>query len=173
MEAEDYFICPRQPGELRLSTGACSKLYQRAKKSEPWDAAHHCKGCAIGARHSGEAPPKQAMPTRECLRCGKQATRLIRNHLCVSCYNREREIQTGNFRRGKPPQNIQLTVIFVLCAGQAAPVRVQATEIAEALMVAIKRNPDVAILGAIPGNPKTLPWSAKCLSPQKSFLPGA
>jgi len=53
--AEDgMFTCPRMPGGLRLSSQGCASSYQRGKKSEPWEIAHHCQGCEIGAGNAGE-----------------------------------------------------------------------------------------------------------------------
>lgn len=39
-----------------------------------------------------------------CGRCEQGATRLIHGHLCVSCYNREREYLKGRNAKGNAPK---------------------------------------------------------------------
>jgi hypothetical protein len=52
-----------------------------------------CKGCPMGARHAGveDANPSQLKGSTVCSRCHQGCTRLIAKHLCISCYNRQRE----------------------------------------------------------------------------------
>lgn len=38
-----------------------------------------------------------------CARCDQGTTRLVRGHLCVSCYNREREYDRGYNAKGSAP----------------------------------------------------------------------
>lgn len=171
MEASDLFECPRHTGGLRLLPTACASNWQRAKKAMPWDALRVCKGCEIGAFNAGEALPPLAPSDRECLRCGKTDQRLVRRQICISCYNRERELLTGRYRRAVPPQGLKVVQVQVLIAGQRSPLAVQVASIAEALLVAARRQPGAVMLAAAALCP---PWSALCRPiPQTSFLPGA
>lgn len=98
---DDIFTCPNMPGGLRLSVASCADSYRRGKTAQAWQTLHHCKGCAIGALHAGEAPPVEK-PRYRCS-CGAQSTRLIQGVLCVSCYNRLAEALKGRNARGKRP----------------------------------------------------------------------
>jgi hypothetical protein len=55
--SDGNFTCPKLPGGLHLARAACANLYQRGKRADPWETAHHCRGCMIGARHAGEGKP--------------------------------------------------------------------------------------------------------------------
>jgi hypothetical protein len=168
----ELFECPRHAGHLRLTPNACAQNWQRAKKAEPWDTLRVCRGCEIGANHAGEAPAPQAPSSRECLRCGDADKRLVRGQICISCYNRERELLTGRYRRTVPPQGLRVTQMQVLLVGRREPLPVQVASITEALLVAARRQPGIAILAAAIACP---PWNASChIRPsQTSFLPGA
>lgn len=158
----DTFVCPRYPGGLTLSTGACASMWREGQHAQPWDRRYRCRGCEIGAGHAGAAavaPP--APPDRECLRCGAVAPRLLRQQLCVSCYNRERELLTGRYRRKQPPRGLTIRHLQVLVAGLGAPVAVSAASSLEALRVAARRAPGYGVLAVTPG-PRPL-WAAPCL----------
>jgi hypothetical protein len=69
-----------------------------------------CRGCSIGARHAGqpvaeglEEAPDQARAAITCTRCGEGGTKIVDGRLCISCYNREREVIRGVNRRGNAP----------------------------------------------------------------------
>jgi hypothetical protein len=172
MNACEMFTCPHHVGNLRLTPQACAQNWKRARKAEPWDALRVCRGCEIGAGHAGETPAPQAPSARECLRCGGTDKRLVRGQICISCYNRERELLTGRYRRTVPPQGLRVTQMQVLLAGRLEPLPVQVASITEALLVAARRQPGTAILAAATHCP---PWNAACQQrpPQTSFLPGA
>lgn len=99
-----------------LPVSACADNY----RSRRYDS---CVGCAIGREHAGEeavgtksAPPPPPVVPRMCIRCGQTgmtAERLIgrlrrvRAHtICVSCYNREREVVRGVNAKGATPKKI-------------------------------------------------------------------
>jgi hypothetical protein len=64
-----------------------------------------CNGCHIGAQHAGQKP-KPPKPMRlPCIRCGSTEMRLISNTLCVSCFNRTREVVKGRNAKGRFPRN--------------------------------------------------------------------
>lgn len=165
----ELFECPRHTGHLRLSPAACAQNWRRAKKAAPWDALRVCRGCEIGAGHAGEAPTPAAPTDRECLRCGATDKRLVRDQICISCYNRERELLTGRYRRQAPPQGLQVMQLRVYVVGQPAPLHVHAASLAEALRVAARRQPGADLLAATASCP---PWVAQCQLQQTSFLPG-
>ncbi|NCA90774.1 MAG: hypothetical protein EOM92_18310 [Gammaproteobacteria bacterium] len=94
----------------------------------------------------------------------------MRGQICISCYNRERELLTGRYRRQAPPLGLCVASLQVFIVGQSAPLRVQAASATEALRVAARRQPGAALLAAASSCP---PWVAQCRLPQISFLPGA
>ena len=100
------FECPSPSyNGLRLTPAACGQNWQRARTAQPWDRCFPCRGCAIGALHAGEATPapEPGDDGRACLWCGRKGQRLTGKVLCISCYNRSRELRTGSFRREAPP----------------------------------------------------------------------
>lgn len=167
----ELFTCPNHPGNLRLTREACAKQYQAGKKTKPWDRLYLCKGCALGAEHAGEAPAPAQPKERECLRCGATGRRLVRNQICVSCYNRERELLTGRYRRRSPPRNLALSEHEIHLAGGFQPEVVLAASSVEALLWAARAHPGQPIVAA--SRTHRLSWSALCASPQMSLLPGA
>lgn len=107
----ELFTCHRHVGSLRLTTAACAKNWQRAKHAQPWDALRPCQGCPVGAAHAGAPvpPPQVAAPNRHyCVRCNQYASRLLTDGVCVSCKNREYELNKGRDRRGKPVHPVTL-----------------------------------------------------------------
>lgn len=98
--ASDLVACPRIPGALRLSTASCARSYKAGKSAEPWETAHHCLGCEIGARHAGEKIIVVPPPRHVCVRCGTHSRRLVGKLVCISCFNRQREYIIGANARG-------------------------------------------------------------------------
>ena len=68
-----------------------------------------CRGCDLGALHCGVAPSSRSksrmLGSLICSRCMRGASRLIRKTICVSCYNREREVIVGRNAKGTKPIN--------------------------------------------------------------------
>jgi hypothetical protein len=112
MEQLRIFACPNYGGHLRLTVSACAEQWGLARKARPSDRLYPCRGCPIGARHSGlsdaEAERAQigaaASKQRSCVRCGRHPHRLQFGVLCVSCYNRARESLCGANGKGTFPQ---------------------------------------------------------------------
>jgi hypothetical protein len=101
----DLFLCPHQPGGLRLRPCACADLWRRGQGAPAWDASRVCRGCALGAQHAG-VPTQAVLPVLVCVRCGATDGRMIKSKgVCVSCYNREREVARGRDRRGQVPRH--------------------------------------------------------------------
>lgn len=92
----ELFDCERHAGGLKLTTTACAVSYRRHQRPEHHH--HPCYRCEIGAQHAGAPPPRPA-PSRTCAWCGTKGRRLVFRLVCVSCYNRARELATGRFRR--------------------------------------------------------------------------
>lgn len=101
----DLFECPRHPGGLRLTPAACATMWRRGKRcADMSDPLWPCSGCPIGAQHAGEAPDRGIGAIDSvCSRCLRPAGKFVRG-VCVSCYNREREVRVGRDRRGHRPQ---------------------------------------------------------------------
>ncbi|WP_295443001.1 hypothetical protein [uncultured Thiodictyon sp.] len=158
----ESFVCPRYPGDLRLSTSACASMWQEGRTALAWGRRFRCRGCALGAAHAGGAVALPAAPPeRECLRCGAAARRLIRRQICLSCYNRERELLTGHYRRGQPPAGLFITRLQVLVAGMSAPVEVSVASPIEALRLVARRLPGRGLFAVSPVERPL--WAAPCL----------
>lgn len=106
-----YFEQPGAPGQYfrcsayasTLSTMSCAGMF-RAEKGRQNGRHPHCNGCAVGASHAGEAPPPAPgmFGAKICPRCTKGATRFVRG-ICVSCINREYELERGYNAKGTAP----------------------------------------------------------------------
>jgi hypothetical protein len=109
-----YFEIPELPGRqnfhcdrLRatLSTDACGARWSAASTAISDVRWVSCKSCRIGARHAGklDANPSPLRALRICARCHVTASRVIGKHLCISCYNRQREQLVGKNAKGNKP----------------------------------------------------------------------
>lgn len=116
-----YFDCPCGLGTL--SDSACGRLYKEAMSPVGLKEGRRitCRACPVGACHAGVslkvASTSRFLGSCVCARCHGDAARLIRGSICVSCYNREREVLIGrNGRGGKPVfgKPIGMTVMAVL-----------------------------------------------------------
>ena len=101
----DYFSCPKGLGTY--STNFCARMYAEAMSPEGLKEGLRvtCKSCPIGAKHAGDYDNSTSCFLGKilCSRCQKGANRLIRSSICVSCYNREREVLIGKNAKGTPP----------------------------------------------------------------------
>jgi hypothetical protein len=92
-----------------LSMACCARNFQSA-------TAMTCVRCPVGQYHAGllsvdatqdskrGASRWDSRPSGVCVRCGRQVLRLVRGHtICVSCYNREREVLHGANAKGARP----------------------------------------------------------------------
>lgn len=96
----NYFNCG--PYKSLLSVSACSRNWKAARGTTEDCNRILCRACSIGAMHSGELPVLLTARTL-CARCGRSDQRLIRGSICVSCYNRERELIAGKNAKGSFP----------------------------------------------------------------------
>ncbi|MBB3017637.1 hypothetical protein FHR70_000677 [Microvirga lupini] len=97
------FRCERRNATLQVS--ACAGMWSEANGKAAPERLDRCKNCPLGAKHAGvgeiSLSPLRGMSI--CARCHQGTTRLIRKHLCVSCYNREREFNLGRNAKGSAP----------------------------------------------------------------------
>lgn len=114
-----YFVCPYGYGTL--SDSACARLYQDAMSPAGLREGRRitCRGCPVGAVHAGVhgiASASRFLGATWCARCHHDARRLIRGALCVSCYNREREVLIGKNAKGsKPIFGKQVSPVILSC----------------------------------------------------------
>lgn len=97
-----YFRCDRM--RATLSTDACRVQWRRADQLN--DGSHSaCRLCPLGAVHAGEVAASMSplKGTLTCARCHRTAGRLIGAMVCVSCYNRAREVLLGRNAKGTKP----------------------------------------------------------------------
>lgn len=100
----DYFRCA--PYATTMSVSSCSSMYVAEKGCR--DGRHpHCNGCKVGAEHAGDVqtPSSRICGSKLCPRCHRPASRIVRN-LCVSCLNRQYEIEKGRNAKGTRPVNL-------------------------------------------------------------------
>ncbi len=99
-----YFVCPSGYGTLSQTACAKNFLEVKSSKSRAIRRMDLCDGCATGARHAGVTEVDDRRNAGlVCARCEKPASRLIRGSICVSCYNREREVLIGKNAKGQVP----------------------------------------------------------------------
>jgi hypothetical protein len=101
----EMFICARMA--LRLTRKGCAALWTsaRQKPPAPWDGRAACVGCNVGARNAGQPDVPEIVAAvdawrRVCPRCRRVSLRMIRGRLCISCYNRDREVRIGHNAKG-------------------------------------------------------------------------
>ena len=102
------------PRALTCSVEACARDWQRAqaRKPFPWESRWHCRGCAEGAARAGQPVARGLEVGRldgvlhTCTRCHRRTDRIVQR-FCLSCYNRERELQTGRNGKGSTPVLLQ------------------------------------------------------------------
>lgn len=111
----DYFVIPELPNVQMFTCAKRRASLQVASCADMWLEANQqriaperldlCKNCPLGAEHAG-VKDVSLSPLRGvsvCARCQLGTTRLVKHHLCVSCYNREREFLIGKNSRGNKP----------------------------------------------------------------------
>jgi hypothetical protein len=110
----EYFEFPELPGRQHfrcerlsasLSTVACADRWNAAGAAGGNSRWIMCEGCPVGGRHAGRTNTNLSPLARRsiCGRCHVGATRLIFKHLCISCYNRQREMLIGKNGKGTKP----------------------------------------------------------------------
>lgn len=150
-----YFRCERM--RATLSTESCAGMWRR--ESEMNDGAHgNCRLCSIGAVHAGEVAPSMSplKGTLTCARCHRVAGRLIGGHRCVSCYNREREVEIGRNAKGTAPVKhcgLAPRRIRYLCGDDVRMLSLARTADIDELMVAVLRDSKKRVVFAFNSTP--------------------
>lgn len=100
LPGQRYFACPKTG--TSLSVQSCST---RWANSQGRGDAGVCTRCPVGAHHAGGEHKAEPMieARKVCSRCRRVSTRLIGGVICVSCYNRQRELDIGRNGKGLPP----------------------------------------------------------------------
>lgn len=99
------FRCERRNATLQV--GSCAAIWKTANGKHGAECNAICRTCPLGALHAGEgdAVMSQLRGVEICARCHRVGMRLIGGDLCVSCWNRQREVIVGKNARGKKPLN--------------------------------------------------------------------
>lgn len=94
-----------EPLRATVSTRTCASNWEGCQDDPEHPRFYNCSRCPIGAAHAGQtvttASPIKGAPI--CGRCQRFTDRLVRGHLCVSCYNRQCEVLTGKNAKGSAP----------------------------------------------------------------------
>lgn len=108
MDQFELFECKVR--KARLTKKGCAGQWTAAQqlKPEPWESRWHCRSCQTGAVSAGVSQPnhKDEALAKLCPRCGRLTDRMIKGKLCISCYNREREVARGKNRKGHIPVKV-------------------------------------------------------------------
>ena len=88
-----------KPLRATISPASCAARWASA------ESGSSCHGCAIGAQHAGQTPAPPPPVRLPCLRCGSTEQRLIARTICVSCFNRQRELENGRNAKGSFPMS--------------------------------------------------------------------
>lgn len=157
-----YFRC--EPYSATLSVDACAAMWREANE-EGSEQHPLCRNCPIGAVHAGETAASMSplKGTTICGRCHRIALRLIRKHLCVSCYNREREVRVGKNAKGAWPSKLRPLSrrrIYFLEGGEPKRLEMDLSAATDELIVATLRDASkssqFAFHGEIRGAPSQL-----------------
>lgn len=121
-----FFTCVRLHASLTVP--ACAERWRTAADphAERYNA---CRACPIGAAHSGIAHANESSlrGSLVCSRCQRGQMRLIRGNLCVSCYNREREVIKGRNARGDVPTKLSKLDPRTICYSSNGAVHIART----------------------------------------------
>jgi len=106
-ESIELIDCARR--KLRLTAPACARFWSASNPVSPpvWEGRIACHQCPAGAARAGATLDTSQIArdrlARVCARCLKTSDRIINGRLCVSCYNRDREVKIGRNRKGGVP----------------------------------------------------------------------
>ncbi len=140
----DYFSCQKYGV---MSVKACARNYGDAPKAHDSGRLGACLGCPIGRGHvegtSASCVPELAanvggtIANRAfCVRCRRASSdtgqkligrmRLLRNKtICISCYNREREIRIGKNAKGAAPKKWASMLLLKLAVVHSGGIEIE------------------------------------------------
>lgn len=112
----DYFTIPELPDRpmfrcerrnATLQVESCAAIWKAANGKNNSECGGACRNCSLGALHAGEgdAVMSRWRGIEICSRCHRVGMRLIGGDICVSCWNRQREVIIGKNARGRKPLN--------------------------------------------------------------------
>uniref|UniRef100_A0AAU6W275 Uncharacterized protein n=1 Tax=Pseudomonas phage Touem01 TaxID=3138548 RepID=A0AAU6W275_9VIRU len=103
MPGRPMFRCDGMRADLQVEK--CAEMWREANGKTPPERLAKCRNCPIGAAHAGEAEFDVSVLRGSgiCSRCHRGGMRLIGADICVSCWNRAREVVVGRNAKGKPP----------------------------------------------------------------------
>jgi hypothetical protein len=110
------------PLKAKMAQTGCGARWREAQdaKGHAVDRLEPCRSCSIGAAHAGEVHVQYSRyyGAAICPACRRGAFRMINNRVCVSDYNRRREMKAGKNARGNKPAELMQkplrTVEFML-----------------------------------------------------------
>lgn len=156
------FECPRIPGHLMLMPASCAKSWKdgNGKDVDKRIKFHYCTRCPIGAKNAGCDSLSVVNPyfmRKRCPRCDRPCARMIGGRVCVSCYNREREVLNGRDGRGKVPKSLPMVRPYQVAAvvnGHLRSVRVAyAADGPEAVLQVLRNTSGEVVFGFHPQMP--------------------
>lgn len=114
-----FFMC--EPLHAHLTPECCSR-------NVATKATIQCARCPVGKLHASECalqPPEKrdrkthhylgTEPAKPCARCGTATFRLLNGTICVSCYNRQRELRIGANGKGGLPRRAAAQLHPAVC----------------------------------------------------------
>lgn len=143
-----------------LSVTSCADMWRKANH-ENVERLGRCKTCPVGAVHAGETAASMSPFMGQCIcaRCQQTAPRLIGKHLCVSCYNRQREYLIGKNSKGSRPTKMKplarRTVRFIM-GGAPCTLTLDQTADTTELIVAVLRDQKKRVQFSFHGMPNGL-----------------
>jgi len=149
-----YFTYPELPDRLMfectshkatLTVDACKGMWTEANGRTPPDRLALCRRCPLGAQHAGlqSFHVSKLRGTGICSRCHRGGMRLVRQDICVSCWNRERELLIGKNAKGRPPrlhQPVARRTIRILNGDQIQVIKRDTSLSTDELVVAALRD---------------------------------
>ena len=107
---QKFFRCTRRSATLRPAACAANWEKAQAARHGAGGPAEACRACPIGAAHAGKVVVYRnpLFGTDLCPRCRRGGSRIVGNRLCISCYNRERELRVGRNAKGTAPRKLHL-----------------------------------------------------------------
>ena len=135
------FRCERL--RATLSVDACEANWKNANAGD--DRREQCRSCPLGAKHAGQehASCSNLKGTLICGRCNETSSRgwLLGKHLCVSCWNREREWVAGRNSKGSRPSK--------MLPLEPRAIRIMEAETPRTIYRQLTQNPDELIVSAL------------------------
>lgn len=151
LPGHEFFNCDRCCGTFQ--TSSCAAMWRIANSKRRSEANAKCRSCPIGAVHAGEGDGQgsRIYGVDLCARCNRVGMRLIHSDICVSCWNRAREVIVGKNARGRIPLNhppISHYRITILTGNRLVVVdREHAIDTVELIVAALRDNARRVLFG--------------------------